>query len=105
VIGNSIFAGYRLVFEVEKNPFATLHSRNALDLILRFSQYSRNWIHQTLAFPKLVPIPKMGHGGRNQSFKNLNNRPDAVNFLDTTRFQPGCFFGAPPPGALSSHVT
>jgi hypothetical protein len=26
----------------------------------------------------------MGHGGRNQSFKNLNNRPDAVNFLDTT---------------------
>jgi len=57
VIGNSIFAGERLVFEVEKNPFWA-HSRNALAYLTDFYGCSRGWVRRPVAFPKLIQIPK-----------------------------------------------
>jgi len=94
VIGNSIFAGERLVFEVEKKSFLLRLLSQRSRFAQRSLQCSRGWVHQTLAFPeliqipkskqgafpKLIQIPKMGHGNGMKVLKTLIIVPTLLTF-------------------------
>jgi len=83
VIGNSIFAVSGWFLKWKKILFAATHSRNALTAYSDSSGFHAERIRRALAFPETTRISKIWVGGRNQSFKNVNNRLDAVDFFDT----------------------
>lgn len=80
VIGNLIFAVSDWFLKSKKMLVAETHSDNALDLRTAFPAFTGLDFVKTLAFPKLIQIPKMGLGDSIKVLKALIIVPPLLTF-------------------------
>ena len=80
VIRNFIFAGWRLVFEVEKILVARFTLAMSSHSLNAFFRVLMRLDHQTRTFPELIQIPEMGLEGGIKVLKTLIIVPPLLTF-------------------------